>query len=150
MNIDSRPETYKHILTVQNFLNRFIREFTYRGQVHDRSKLATPEVELFDEFTPKLAGSTYGSDEYKALLSELKPALDHHYANNTHHPEYYDEGIRGMDLCDLVEMLCDWKAATLRHHDGSIRESIQINQKRFGYSDDLKEIMLNTVNRLFE
>ena len=31
---------------------------------------------------------TYGSDEYKACLTEMKPALDHHYAANRHHPEH--------------------------------------------------------------
>lgn len=65
--------------------------------------------------------------------------------NNSHHPEFYENGICGMNLLDLVEMLCDWKAATLRHNDGDIRRSIEINQKRFGYSDELKQILLNTL-----
>lgn len=56
-----------------------------------------------------------------------------------------DRGIRGMSLFDLIEMLCDWKAATLRHNDGNIRRSIELNQKRFGYSDELKQILLNTL-----
>ena len=47
---------------------------------------------------------------------------------------------------DILEMLCDWKAATLRHKDGDIRKSIEINQKRFGYSDELKRIFLNTLS----
>jgi hypothetical protein len=42
----------------------------------------------------------------------------------------------------------DWKAATLRHADGDILKSIEINQKRFGYSDDLKEIFKNTVKEM--
>jgi hypothetical protein len=42
-------------------------------------------------------------------------------------------------------MLCDWKAATLRHDDGDIRRSIEINQERFGYSDELKQILINTL-----
>lgn len=57
-------------------------------------------------------------------------------------PEF---GISGMNLIDLIEMLCDWKAATIRHNDGDIRKSIAINQKRFGYSDEMKRFMLNTV-----
>lgn len=79
------------------------------------------------------------------MLAEIKPALEHHYANNTHHPEFYPDGIRGMSLLDLVEMLCDWKAATLRHADGDIRKSIEINQSRFKYSDELKQVLLNTL-----
>lgn len=158
--IDSRPETYKHIQTVQQFIGRCIVSLLFRSEWHDQSKLVSPEKEAFDEFTPKLAASTYGSDEYKALLAALKPALDHHYAMNSHHPEHYarditgvnpelvanGSGIRGMSLLDLIEMLCDWKAATMRHNDGDIRKSIEINQKRFGYSDELKQILFNSLD----
>jgi hypothetical protein len=45
-------------------------------------------------------------------------------------------------------MFCDWKAATLRHKDGDIIKSIEQNQKRFGYSDELKAIFLNTAGLL--
>ena len=143
--IDSRIETYKHIQIVQEYLGRQIHALMRRSCIHDQSKLVSPEVEAFDEFTPKLAASTYGSPEYKEMLAGLKPALDHHYAHNSHHPEHYKDGICGMSLLDLVEMLCDWKAATLRHTNGDIRRSIEINQERFGYSDELKRIFLNSL-----
>jgi hypothetical protein len=143
--IDSAPDTYKHIQTVQRFMRRMIESLLFRSEVHDQSKLVSPEKEAFDEITPKLAGLTYGSDEYRATLRDMKPAIQHHYENNSHHPEYYPNGVRGMSLLDLVEMLCDWKAATLRHNDGDIRKSIEINQERFGYSDELKQILLNTL-----
>jgi hypothetical protein len=142
---DSRPETYKHIHAVQGFLSRMIVDLLRRQQEHDQSKLASPEVEVFDEFTPKLADMTYGSDEYRACLAAMRPALDHHNAHNSHHPEHYPDGIRGMSLLDLLEMICDWKAASQRHADGDIRRSIEINQRRFGYSDELKQIFLNTL-----
>lgn len=166
---DSRPETYAHIQEVQRRLGRAIRNLIGRSEAHDQSKLVSPEVEAFDEHTGRLRGTTYGSDEYKACLAAMKPALDHHYAANSHHPEHFagticvqcgnrdDEpctcggprtsvaGIRGMTLLDLVEMLCDWKAATLRHADGDIRRSIEVNQARFGYSDELKQILFNTL-----
>lgn len=147
---DSRIDTYKHIQTAQNLLRAFVQNLQWRAQEHDQSKLESPEVEVFNEFTPKLAESTYGSDEYKSFLAAMKPALDNHYQVNNHHPEHYDNGIRDMTLMDIVEMLADWKAATLRHNDGDIRKSIEINQKRFGYSDELKQIFLNTVPFLDE
>ena len=142
---DSRPDTYAHIQQVQRLLGRVIQDFLRRSEAHDQSKLVSPEVEVFDEFTPKLAASTYGSDEYKGFLAAMKPALDHHYAHNSHHPEHYPNGIAGMSLLDVLEMLCDWKAATLRHTTGDIRQSIEINQQRFGYSDELKTLLLNTL-----
>jgi hypothetical protein len=145
MNYDSRPDTLKHIAEVQGFISVAISNLLARSACHDASKLESPEREVFDEMTPKLATSTYGSDQYKSFLAAMKPALDHHYAANDHHPEHFPDGIKGMSLLSLTEMLCDWKAATLRHNDGDIRRSIEINQKRFGYSDELKQILLNTL-----
>jgi hypothetical protein len=126
-------------------MGNVIKDLQQRQMEHDQSKLVSPEVEIFDEYTPKLKNSTYGSEEYKSFLAGMKPALEHHYAKNNHHPEHYADGIKGMSLLDLIEMICDWKAATLRHNDGDIRKSIEINQKRFGYSDELKQIFLNTL-----
>lgn len=145
---DSRIDTFEHIATVQGFLMRVIFNLMKRADVHDLSKLIAPEKEIFDKFTPKLKGSTYGSDEYKDFLKSMKVALDHHYMKNSHHPEHYKDGIKGMSLLDIIEMLVDWKSATLRHEDGDILKSIEINQKRFGYSDELKNILLNTVKEL--
>lgn len=144
--MDSRPETYKHIQIVQKALNKVIIDLIQRAERHDQSKLKNPELEYFDIYTEKLAKSTYGSEEYNQFLQELKPALNHHYSNNSHHPEYYQNGIQGMSLLDLIEMICDWFAATKRHNDGDIRKSIDINQKRFGYSDELKSVFLNSLS----
>lgn len=123
-------------------------ELIRRANVHDSSKLKSPEKELFDEYTPKLKNCTYGSDEYKDFLKGLKVALDHHYKLNSHHPEHYENGVNGFDLFDLIEMFFDWKAASERHSDGSIYKSIEINKGRFGLSEQLCSIMINTSTRL--
>ena len=52
------------------------------------------------------------------------------------------------DSVQLLEMICDWKASSERHADGDILKSIEINQERFGYSDDLKNILINTATFL--
>lgn len=140
----ARFKTLRHIETVRNFINLCIRELLYRGEKHDASKLESPEAEIFDAFTEKLRGSTYGSAEYHQFRAEMGTALNHHYANNQHHPEHFKNGIRDMTLIDLIEMICDWKSSSLRHNDGNILNSIEINQPRFRYSDDLKSIFENT------
>jgi hypothetical protein len=146
--VDSRPDTYKHIGVVREMVTTCIIELLHRAANHDRSKLAAPEREMYDVFTPRLAHSTYGSDEYKGFLKEMGFALQHHYETNRHHPEHFSEGIKGMNLIDLVEMICDWAAASKRHDDGDVRRSIDINQERFGYSDELKQILHNTIDDL--
>ncbi len=141
-------ETRKHILQVNKFLSTFIVELLKRGIEHDMTKLNPPELDIFTEFTPKLATSTYGSEEYKGFLKEMGVALEHHYANNSHHPEHHTNGIRGMTLVDIVEMFCDWKAASMRHNNGDMLTSIEKNKERFKYSDDLEQIFKNTMKLL--
>ena len=146
---DSTKDTLEHIEHVRDMIDEVMLILRHRSAVHDESKLEEPEKKIFDRMTPRLAGSTYGSEEYKAMLAEMKPALDHHYERNRHHPEHYENGIDGMTLIDVLEMLLDWKAATLRHGDGSIYNSLKINRERFGISDQLNNILLNTVCELW-
>jgi hypothetical protein len=148
--MDERFKTIRHIEAVRNHLNACVRELLTRAEQHDQSKLQSPEREEFDRLTPLLRGSTYGSDEYKGFLKSMDKALAHHYENNRHHPEHFPDGVHGMNLIDLIEMLCDWKSSTLRHADGDIYKSIEINQKRFGYSDEMARILRNTADWLNE
>ena len=149
MAYDSRKDTEGHIDKVRNYLYLCEHQLDNKAKFHDQDKIENPvEKALFDEYTPKLSGCTYGSEEYKSFLESLKPVLDIHYSINRHHPEHFPKGIRGMDLLDLLEMICDWKASSERHADGDVRRSIEINQKRFGYSDELKEILVNTIETL--
>jgi len=53
-----------------------------------------------------------------------------------------------MTLLDVVEMLCDWKAASERTKQGSIAASLTHNKERFGISDQLAAILENTVREL--
>lgn len=148
MNYDSKADTLLHIKRVAELMTQASIELIRRANVHDDSKLESPEKELFDEFTPKLKGCTYGSDEYRLYLKELKVALDHHYKANSHHPEHYENGVNGFDLFDLIEMFFDWKAAGERHADGNIYKSIEINKDRFNLSEQVVDIFKNTANRL--
>lgn len=145
---DSTNDTEKHISQVQSFIIELMGNFAERSQRHDRSKLEEPEKSMYDEFTPQLRGLTYGSDEYKAVLEKMGQALKHHYKNNPHHPEHYPDGIDGMSLLDVLEMVADWKAATMRHANGNFADSLKINQKRFGISDQLARIIENTVKEM--
>jgi hypothetical protein len=145
---DSQPDTEAHIARVQALIGGVLAELQYRADVHDASKLLSPEKEMFDKYTPKLRALTYGTPEYEAVRQEmLSTALRHHYEHNPHHPEHYPNGINGMSLISILEMLCDWKAATERHADGDIRKSIEINRARFG-TVDLYQAMLHTVEEL--
>ena len=144
MSPSTKP-TLKHIKMVSGYLSTVIKELELRARMHDVSKLQPPEVTIFDEYTPKLRDTEYGSEEYKMCLAEMQVALDHHYMVNRHHPEHHDNGINDMNLIDLIEMLVDWKAASRRHDNGNVYKSIEQNQERFGYSDEMKHLLIRTM-----
>jgi hypothetical protein len=145
---DSKADTLEHIRRVGQLLNLAATELLKRANVHDNSKLSSPEKELFDEMTPLLAKLEYNSPEYKASLERLGVALRHHYANNSHHPEHYPNGVDDMDLFDVIEMFFDWWAATERHNNGDLRKSIDSNETRFKMSPQLAQIFRNTANNM--
>ncbi len=143
---DSMKDTELHIERVGSKIECIRYSLHGRKVWHDRSKLESPEKECFDEITPLLKTTTYGSDEYRKILKDMKPAIKHHYENNRHHPEHFENGIDGMNIVDLVEMICDWMAASQRHNNGNIYESLEINKERFGISDQLISILKNTID----
>lgn len=153
--------TLDHVHAVARKLMEIVTDIQGRAIRHDRSKFSEEEFGTFARETHALKGLTYGSDEYKAALGRMKPALEHHYLNNRHHPEYWaadhhekvavdpeklkdGRAIQAMNLIDLLEMLADWKAATMRHDDGDLRKSIEMNAERFGYGDKMKRLLTET------
>lgn len=145
---DSTNDTKEHIAKVEGYLSLFADCLRIRGAVHDQSKLESPEKAIFDDVSPKLKALTYGSYEYQMALGDMHEALAHHYHANRHHPEHWPNGINDMTLFDVVEMLCDWKAASERHADGDFAKSLEINKARFAISDQLAAIFENTSREL--
>lgn len=147
-------ETRHHIARVNHYLNKFIVGLLKRGEEHDQSKLEQPEVQIFARHTPLNSdnkprlSSSYGSPEYEKLKARMAPALKHHYANNRHHIEYHPNGVEDMNLLDLIEMFCDWKAATERNSDGCLRRSIDINKDKFDFPPVLVKILQNSIQLL--
>lgn len=141
--------TATHIRRVGSLLAEVVYKLTVRGVVHDASKWSENEWPAFEAATPLLADLTYGTPEYKASLDSIRPAVDHHQAHNTHHPEFYvANGIEGMSLLDLMEMLADWKAAGERNKDGCLMKSLLHNKDRFEISPQLFEILVNTAREM--
>ena len=139
MAYDSTQDTNDHNQKVYDLLVMVVEQLAERAVTHDLSKLKTPEKPILDLWGPRLQTAVYGSIEYKRCIREMSRAMKHHFAENRHHPEHFGEAnTSDMNLIDLIEMLCDWKA------DDDIMGSIDINQKRFGYSDELAQIFRNT------
>lgn len=143
---DSAPDTQAHIGLVQDLLADVRGELRMRAKVHDASKLEEPEKSGFDVIRPLLDRDDIDSDEYQETLRKNAILLRHHYDANSHHPEHYENGIAGMTLWDLVEMTCDWAAASQRKPGGKV--NLEWAANRFGIEPQLLSILANTVEEM--
>jgi len=139
-------DTWNHIHEVRKNISKICMALNDRALRHDLSKMMDHiECAIFAEHAKNLQHIEYGSEEYDLNLEKLKPAIQQHHKHNRHHPEFHKNGINGMTLVDIVEMVCDWKAATLRNKKGNIYKSLAIQKERFGIDDQLCDIIRNTI-----
>jgi hypothetical protein len=137
-----------HQRKVQTLINLGIGELWKRYLEHDRSKLESPEYEIFNAHFDEFSRAEYGTAHYFEMLAKVSLAISHHYEVNRHHPEHFPDGIAGMDLIDLFEMLCDWMAATSYGTNGNLAKSIKVNTQRFNLSDQMVRVLENTAGWL--
>jgi hypothetical protein len=143
---DSRADTLAHIHRVRDHIDVFVAEMLARGRAHDASKLEEPEKAVLDRVLPLLDGVAYGSPEYEAVVERARPALEHHWRRNSHHPEHHGPaGVAGMDLFDLVEMVCDWMAAAESYPGSEVK--LAYNVGLFGIEPQLASVIANTLAR---
>ncbi len=144
MDSATKKSIKKHIKSVQFKLFLIMSEIQKRLESHDDSKLHSPELPLW-EAMDKEPKYPYGSKEYIDKQKRYYAVFKHHYACNRHHPEHFENGIKDMNLVDLIEMLADW----ISYKDSlSITEAIElvyVQAKRFGFSDETISYMVNTL-----
>lgn len=143
---ESILDTMKHKLMVIQLVEEFCNTLKKSALTHDDSKMEPPELEIYAEYVPQLQQAEYGSKEYKEITNKMDEAIKRHYKVNPHHPQFYMNGIDDMDLADLVEMLADWMAATKRNPNGNIEKSLEICKEKFHISDQLFNILKNTLD----
>lgn len=125
----------RHQALVRRYLFRLVSQLQERALLHDLSKLQLDEFTGFVEINRVAREHKFGSPEYKASLG-TNEAVKLHLSRNSHHPEFYRDGIKDMSLLDLVEMVIDWLAASETYGQISFGESLQIQKERFGMSDE--------------
>lgn len=165
-----------HIRRVQEHMQYIQSRLNIRAVIHDQSKYSDEERGLVLG-KPSLDKYEYMSKEERSALEALQDSLKHHYAVNSHHPEHFityacgacfkeypkgtykcpecgydvweqQEGVLGMSLLDLIEMVCDWKAASEMSPNGSFKGSIEYSKERFKLSPELMRIIENTGREL--
>lgn len=139
--MDTRRIIRNHITRVQLLLKLTMTSLYERSFNHDLTKLHPPEFAVFDAQMERLQKVEFGSEEYKQALRDMRPALEHHYAHNRHHPEHFIDGVDGMTIIDLAEMICDWYAAASEKGD---KPNMDYLTARFKLSPQLRAIIENT------
>ena len=139
---DCTEDVKNHQEAVQWYMRDIAFRLIERARIHDASKLEQPEKALFDKWTPELKVRTFGTEYYKQALDEMGEGIKHHYAQNRHHPEHFDNGVDDMTLVDVIEMFCDWCAAAERNR---VALDIDHAKERFNLSDQLFHILINTL-----
>ena len=127
----------RHREIVADFLHNFADYFRARAREHDQSKLMPGEFDGFVRINQTAREHPYGSDEYKeSLASEKGPegCITLHNLRNPHHPEHH-RSPKDMGLLDLIEMVIDWRAASLTYGQTSFREGLEIQRERFDFDD---------------
>lgn len=137
----------QHKKWVAEYMQMVANDLFRRAAVHDNSKFDPEEFDVYEKAFPDLQKYAYGTPEQQAVYEQIRPALNHHFQANYHHPEHYENGINGMSLLDVIEMVCDWMAASKRSQTG-IDRGLEINKERYGISDQLFEIIVETVSDL--
>ena len=149
MSVDYVESVLSHKEQVARLLAEVSGALCMRAAQHDDSKFSDEEAAAYAEALTRLNAAPYGSPEYILACERIRPAIEHHYRVNRHHPEHFPNGVSDMNLVDLVEMTCDWIAAAKRS-GGDVVEALQVNRKRFGLSDQLYRIILQTVLYLLD
>ena len=142
----------RHCLNVKQALGKIISNLQNRAEMHDYSKLEDDEFDAVIHYQ-KLDGLKYGSDAYKAKMNEIRQFTGEgwhlHCQRNSHHPEHHQH-IDDMNLLDIIEMVCDWKAANATYNTSgqSFRDSAAACMERYDFNDSQKWVIRQMIDIL--
>ena len=128
----------RHCQNLRHALGKIITDLIDRSEMHDYSKLEDDEFNSVIHYQ-KLDGLEYGSDEYNDKMKEITgltgKGWELHCKRNSHHPEYHDN-IDDMELLDIIEMVCDWKAANATYNTSgqSFRQGAEICLLKYDFN----------------
>lgn len=142
-------DVYEHRFWVAQAMMQIASEILDRARYHDMSKLSEVERQHYIEPVWQLnhEGPDYGTEEYKALCKKMGEGWKHHTEHNDHHPEHFDNDLSKMNLVQLLEMVCDWKAASKRKGNSPAKA---IEFMKAELSPQLEAILRNTIDAYLE
>lgn len=134
----------QHIQWLMEGMASVQHELMRRMLTHDRTKIGEDELDAYAEIVPGFKDYEYGTPEHKAHGNRLGPAWKHHTENNRHHTEHFENGLNDMNLLDLIEMVCDWRAASMRSGNFDYGQSLRVFKERVNPDEQVMDIIRNT------
>jgi len=148
VELDFLCDTIVHVSEVAENLEICASNLRQRGHAHDRTKFQPMEFDAFVSTREKLKRAKFGAPEQQECVDTIRQAVDHHHANNQHHVQYYSDGIKDMSLLDILEMICDWRAATRRNSESRFKGFLEVAIKKYNISPELEKIIQTTLKEL--
>ena len=112
-----------------------------RALDHDLSKYSKQQFDLYcDKF-------------FRKIECDFNSAWEHHYRNELHHPEKYKENKKEMELLDILEMIIDWHAMSIKFNNSSLeyflnkKEELKNNFNFLENNFELIEDILKSLNK---
>lgn len=112
---------------------------------HDDSKFSDEEFEGYrKKWYP--ASEEKKKENEEAIEEEYRDAWEHHYLNNSHHPDYWldAKGVpQDMDLKSILHMICDWEGMSIKFRSDTLKwyRTKAINDEQKKMSDHTKKVV---------
>lgn len=141
-------DLHKHKVLLRAILYNLANQLKERADKHDDSKYSKEEKDVFESID-EIKREDFDSYEqyYNCTKPLIQKALDHHYANNRHHPEHFEKGVNDMNLLDVLEMIVDWESSASCR---GTKLDVDYSFKRFKIEPQLQKIINNTLKILKE
>lgn len=120
----------RHHRHVSYLLRELAREFERRADLHDLTVLELDEFEGRVRIQHIVRTYPYDSPEYRESIKN-EGSLQLHYHRNSHHPEHWADGVKGMTFIDFVEMVIDWAGAARTYKNTSFEDGLKGQIERF-------------------
>lgn len=131
----SKIYTDKNCIHDSDGINKIFLDYT--NYVYTSSK----EYDLYKEAVYAMKGLEFGTPEYNKIRPVLDEGFKLHSKVNQHHPEYYPELIKDMDLLSFTEMVIDWCAAAIARGFKFKMSSIDNHVKKFNMDESIINII---------
>ena len=119
-------------------------ELLHRACEHDNSKFSTIELEHLVSIINSDSNNSFRDAHNKLSEKEMK-AIEVHWKNNRHHPEYFSSH-NNMSEVDIIEMVCDWYARSIQYKTDFIPFILERQHNRFKFNDTIFKKILNWCN----